>query len=115
MKTDVHFPTDINLLWDAARKSIEISCFLANQQKLPGWRKASEWKKKVESESRILQKVKSSGGKNKEGRLHYATNEYLNLVKKLDKKAAEFIAIFTPSTVSQELKVVELKYFKSML
>lgn len=115
MKTDVHFPTDINLLWDAARKSIEISCVLADQQNLSGWRKASEWKKKVKSESRILQKVKSSGGKNKEGRLHYATIEYLNLAKKIDGKVAEFIAIFTPSTVGQELKMVDLKYFKSML
>ena len=100
---------------DAARKSIEISCFLADQQKLTGWRKASEWKKKVKIESRILQKVKSSGGKNKEGRLQYATTEYLNLVKKLDGKVAEFISVFTASTVGQELKLIELKYFKSML
>lgn len=115
MKTDVHFPTDINLLWDAARKSIEISCALADQQDLPGWRKASEWKRKVKIEARVLQKVKSSGGKNKEDRLRYATIEYLNLTKKIDGKVAEFITIFTPSTAGQELKLVELEYFKSML
>lgn len=82
---------------------------------MPGWRKASEWKKKVKIEARVLQKVKSSGGKNKENRLRYATMEYLNLAKKLDEKVVEFIAIFIPSTVSQTKKLIELKFFESML
>ncbi len=44
VKTTVHFPTDYNLLWDAARKCIDISCQLATKQDIPGWRKASDWK-----------------------------------------------------------------------
>lgn len=56
VKTDVHFPTDYNLLWDAIRKCIEISCALAEEQKISGWRKASDWKKRVKVEFRKLQK-----------------------------------------------------------
>ncbi len=32
VKTNVHFPTDLNLLWDAARKCIELSCNLAEEE-----------------------------------------------------------------------------------
>jgi hypothetical protein len=72
VKTDVHFPTDYNLLWEAIRKCIEISCALV-EKKISGWRKASDWKKQVNIEFIKLQKTKNSGGKNKEVHLEYAT------------------------------------------
>jgi len=115
IKTDVHFPTDYNLLWDAARKCIAISCTLAEAQNLQGWRKGSDWKKRVKIEFRKLQKTKKSGGKNKDSRLKHATQDYLNLAKKLYKKIEEFSAIFTSCTIQQSLKIVELEYFKTML
>ncbi|WP_244886736.1 ISNCY family transposase [Endozoicomonas montiporae] len=40
VKTDVHFPTDISLLSDACRKSIEFASALSNQYQLPGWRQS---------------------------------------------------------------------------
>lgn len=115
VKTNVHFPTDYNLLWDAARKCIEISCALAEEQKIAGWRKASDWKKRVKIEFRKVQKTKKSGGKNKESRLKHATKEYLNLAEVLDKKTAEFIIAFKPNTSKQVLQILELEYYKSML
>lgn len=115
VKTDVHFPTDYNLLWDAARKCIEISCALAEAQKISGWRKASDWKKRIKIQFRKLQKTKKSGGKNKEARLKYATKSYLDLTQTLDKKIAEFITIFKPCSTQQTLKVLELEYYKLML
>jgi len=57
VKTNVHFPTDYNLLWDAARKCIEISCQLSEKQGLSGWRKASDWKKRIKSAFRKVKKV----------------------------------------------------------
>jgi hypothetical protein len=38
LKTDVHFPTDINLLWDAVRKSILLCEKAADQYPIDGWR-----------------------------------------------------------------------------
>ena len=38
VETDVHFPTDINLLLDAIRKVIEISAELSGTHNLPWWR-----------------------------------------------------------------------------
>ena len=38
VETDVHFPTDINLLFDAIRKTIEESVQLSETHDLTGWR-----------------------------------------------------------------------------
>ena len=115
VKTDVHFPTDYNLLWDGIRKCIEISYTLAEAQNLQGWRKAPDWKKRFKVEFRKLQKTKKSGGKNKVVRLEYATREYLNFAEKLDKKIAQFISVFNPCSTWQTLKILELEYYKSMV
>lgn len=103
------------MLWDAARKCIAISCTLAETQNLKGWRKASDWKKRVKIQFRKLQKTKKSGGKNKDVRLKYVTKDYLNLAEGLDKKIAQFITSFKASSIQQTLKVLELEYYKSML
>ena len=115
VKTNVHFPTDYNLLWDAARKCIEISCSLAEKQDLQGWRKASDWKKRVKIQFRKLQKTRKSGGKNKESRLKTATQNYLDLAQSLNKKIREFKAIFKAGTIRQCLLLVELEYYSDML
>ncbi|MBJ7883027.1 transposase, partial [Gelidibacter salicanalis] len=115
VKTNVHFPTDHNLLWDAARKCIEIGCSLAKTQNIEGWRKALDWKKRVKIEFRKLQKTKKSGGRNKELRLKYATENYLDITKILQKKMVEFQAVFAPKTLAQELAFIELEYYFAML
>lgn len=38
VKTDVHYPTDINLLRDACRKTIEFAATVAQKYSLPCWR-----------------------------------------------------------------------------
>ena len=41
VKTDVHFPTDINLLFDATRKTIEECARLCEDSNLSGWRQSN--------------------------------------------------------------------------
>jgi len=116
VKTNVHFPTDYNLLWDAARKCIEISCQLAEKQGLSGWRKASDWKKRIKRAFRKVQKVKKSGGKNKESRLGFAVGSYLELATTLTKKIYEFKSIAkNPSSISEINLQISLDYFHNML
>ena len=112
----MHFPTDYNLLWDAARKCIEISCQLAEKQGLSGWRKASDWKKRVKRAFRKVQKVKKSGGKNKESRLGFAAGSYLELATRLTKKIDEFKSIVkAPCSISEINLQLSLDYFHQML
>lgn len=103
------------MLWDAARKCIEISCQLADKQELSGWRKASDWKSRVKYQFRKVQKVKKSGGKYKESRLRFATESYLELASTLTKKVAEFRTIFKASSLSEISVLTSLEYFHQML
>jgi hypothetical protein len=58
VETDVHFPTDINLLWDAARKTLQLTHRLCELTETAGWRQAPYLLKKVKRQFRTVQKVR---------------------------------------------------------
>ena len=64
LETDVHYPTDINLLFDAMRKTIVLIMTLCNQLGLPGWRKGADHVRKVKRLFRKAQQLKRSTSKN---------------------------------------------------
>lgn len=64
VETNVHFPTDINLLYDAIRKSIQLITFLYVSVGLSGWRQSKYHIKKVKKLFRKAQKIKHSTSKN---------------------------------------------------
>ena len=49
LETDVHFPTDLNLLWDAGRKCVDLIVKYRDRlgYALPGWRKAKAWRRQL--------------------------------------------------------------------
>jgi len=48
LETNVHFPTDLNLLWDAGRKSIDIIAHIIKDSTEDfGWRKHHDWRKRL--------------------------------------------------------------------
>ena len=78
VESNVHFPTDYNLLLDALRKAYStIEKFLEKYPSIEGWRKNYDWFKSLKNLSRSLGKASSSAGKNKETREKYAANQYL--------------------------------------
>ena len=56
VKTDVHWPTDLNLLWDAIRSSLGRTARLAKVHKVPGWRK---WKKRKARVKKLFHLVRT--------------------------------------------------------
>jgi transposase, IS5 family len=64
VETNVSFPTDIKLLYDSIRKSIEESYGLAQQYRLEGWRQHNYNLKQFKSQYRKIQKIKHSNSKN---------------------------------------------------
>jgi transposase, IS5 family len=52
LETDVHFPTDLNLLWDSARKCLDTVEALQGETSLPGWRKIKHIRKTIKSKFR---------------------------------------------------------------
>ncbi len=65
VETDVHFPTDINLLLDAIRKVIEISVELSRNHNLSGWRQHHYHQRQFKRQYRIVQRLKHSTSKDK--------------------------------------------------
>lgn len=43
VQSNVHFPTDVSLLWDSARKSIKTILRLVEDTEIAGWRKGAYW------------------------------------------------------------------------
>ena len=64
LKTDVHFPTDINLLYDAIRTLIHVCAKWHAQHVLPGWGNHENNRKQFKRLYRKLQKLKHSTSKN---------------------------------------------------
>ena len=64
VESNVHFPTDYNLLWDSSRKCLDIiKVFQKKYPKMKSWRKLNDWRAKLKNLSRALVKASSGGGK----------------------------------------------------
>jgi len=63
VETDVHFPTDINLLFDAVRKMIQLTAQLSDSHVLSDWRQHVYNVKQMKHQMRIVQKKKRASGR----------------------------------------------------
>ncbi len=59
----MHFPTDINLLYDAIRKTIECCAQISNTHALKGWRQSAFNLRHFKKSYRTIQKLKHSTSK----------------------------------------------------
>lgn len=88
LETDVHFPTDLNLLWDAGRKCVDLIVKYRDRlgYALPGWRKAQAWRRQLKACERLTSQIVYRGGPNKEARVKRAVREYLAVGRDLSAK-----------------------------
>ena len=63
LKTDVHFPTDTNLLFDAIRKTIETCADLAQANGLSEWRQSAYNIRQFKKAYRVIQQLRHSTSK----------------------------------------------------
>ena len=119
LETNVHYPTDLNLLWDAARKSIEILSSLYEQLGLQGWRKKAYWKRQLKKAMRACGKINRSGGANKAERLEAAVKDYLEAAYALEAKIYECIEILRTRelslSITESLRLENARYFHDHL
>ncbi len=116
LETDVHYPTDINLLWDAMRKMILSIVFLCVQAGLPGWRKSDNLLKKTKKLFRKAQLTKRSTSKNKEKKakreqlIIAAHIAYLDLAQDIINKVKEtLLAALSPADIIVQLKIQQIQ------
>lgn len=93
LESNVKYPTDYNLLWDGARKSLDMVGKLI--ERFPfletGWRKKKDWRKRIKSSCRKVGQVSSRGGKNKADRLKKSVISYLEINEQLIYKIINWI------------------------
>lgn len=111
VETDTHFPTDYNLLWDSARKCID----LVKKLEVPGWRKRGDWHKSLKSLMRAVGQSSKGGGKNKGERVKKAASEYLKKARALDKKVTEVLLTHSPAGTVGLVHMEMLQYYQEML
>jgi hypothetical protein len=119
LETNVHFPTDYNLLYDSARKSLDIMCLCSIKYQFDGWRKVKSWKSQLKSLSRSLGKACAGKGVNKDKQINLATQEYLAKARELEVKINASIDenwLKISSNYTLELLITnDLVFFMSML
>jgi len=117
LESNVHHPTDCNLLWDAARKCIELLDGLHKGLELGGWRKAKYWKRQVKNAMRACEKIASSGGANKAERVEESAKGYVELARRLEEKVSEDLGNLKGRALSptQLASIGRIEYFHEML
>ena len=116
LETDVHFPTDLNLLFDAGRKCLDLIGKYRDQYgyELPGWRKLDDWRVRFKAAERVASKAAFGGGKDKEKRVRAAVGDYVAVGRELERKVTASLL----SLCDQPVDAADwdcLAYFEQML
>ena len=117
VETDVHFPTDINLLFDAMRKTIILIMALCDSLGLSGWRQGIHLLKKVKKHFRKTQQLKRSTSKNhqkkakREQMIIAAHFAYLELVESLIARVKGTLLSVSSLSIVVHLRIKEIEKY----
>ncbi len=118
VETNVHFPTDLNLLWDSGRKSLDMIGKLEEELGgLPGWREREDWYRKLRGYYRTSSEVHRKKGKKYKSRLKTVTGTYLECAQKIKSKLAKALKELEQQELSiqAEIQLIALRYYSDML
>jgi hypothetical protein len=99
VETNVHYPTDINLLLDAVRKTITLTADYAALTGLGGWRQSGYNCRQIKKAHRETQQMKRSTSRDvikkekRQAEIVQAHQDYLDLAKQFIHKSQTTLAI----------------------
>lgn len=99
VETDVHYPTDINLLLDAIRKILSLVAGLCEELGITEWRQQRHLFRKIKKQFNLVRKLKRSSSKDagkkarREQLIVDAHRQYVDLVQSHVERAKKTIAI----------------------
>ena len=105
LETNVHFPTDLNLLWDSLRKCLDMIEKLQDITSLKGWRKIENIRKMLKSFFRATSQ-KVFKGKDEHQKQSYV-KQYLQQARLLEVRAEELIK-HPPVKIGGEQQIVAI-------
>ena len=92
LESNIHFPTDLNLLYDSARKSLDVLARLVDKGLLKGWQKHRDWQAKIRRLYLKASNIHRKKGRNYAQRLKTSTQAYLLKCRQLNKRLIGSIA-----------------------
>lgn len=110
VETDVHYPTDINLLWDAARKVIKLIDRECAELGITEWRQSDYLLRKIKKMFNRVRRMKHSNSKDRHKKAQRVEQivkahlEYVDLVEGHMKRAR------TSITILGEMKMIRNEY-----
>ena len=120
VETDVHYPTDTNLLFDAMRKMISLIAIICSEIGITEWRQSHHNILKVKRLLRVIQKLKHSTSKNEAKRIQrdkFIVREhqnYIDVCQRFVLKAKETIRILRELRIlslSQDLRLTTVEEY----
>jgi len=116
LETKVHFPTDLNLLWDAQRKCADLLVPMVAAAKLGGWRKCQEWRRKLKGQMIGVTRLASGGGPHKEERQRVAAQVYVQDSYRFEEKVFTTLqALPAPQDPMECVRREQLDYFHTLM
>ena len=119
LETNVHFPTDMTLLWDAGRKCLDMIEDAIREGLLDwnGWRKLKYLRRELKTLTRVSAKALSGEGKNKDNLVRHYVEWSMNLSEKIGTclQAISGSVLKTNQFDMNAKKIETLKYFHEML
>ena len=107
VESNVHFPTDYNLLWDSLRKCTNlVDKITTKHPQIRGWRKLKSWKREFKNSSRRIGQISGRGGKNKLNNLqeevHLYTQKATEFLRKLETSIHSFPLLTSTDMIELE-------------
>lgn len=116
LESNVHFPTDYNLLYDSLRKASETIAKICDANiNIKGWRNIKAKIKEFKSLSREVGQISSKGGKNKEERLKTVVNKYLKASNDFIAKVSLDESVLKFNSASTFTLAMMLEYYVGMV
>jgi len=93
LETNVHFPTDLSLAFDAIRKTIELTADIADQLDLPGWRQSVYNEAKAKELFNMARRAKHRKKKDDDAELRKVVEMYIVHSQNMINRARETLSV----------------------
>jgi len=113
LKTDVHFPTDLNLLWDSARKCLDTVEKLRSMIPVKGMRKLKYIRKEFKGQFRSTSQQVFKG--RNEDKKKLAVRAYLDMAVKLQERFEVIIKTTPAGDVKTMALIISLETYSGYL
>jgi hypothetical protein len=117
VETDVHYPTDINLLWDAIRKVIELSERECAELGVTEWRQSRYILMKIKKLFKRVRTIKRPNSKDEKKKVKRekliieAHQEYIDLAEQYIKRARMGITILNEMGIGNIARIMVIEHF----